>query len=71
LPADYSDPDAIMVELSIYSVKGEMLIDKKVSVSCGRMYSVREFSLANSPQRSSQMRLIKIQGTGISVAGKM
>jgi hypothetical protein len=60
-----------MVELSIYSMKGEMLIDKKVNVSSGRIYSVREFALANSPLRSSQMRLIKIQGAGISVAGKM
>ena len=53
--------------LSIFSVNGILLADKKVSVLAGKSYSIRQFTSAHANVSASQVTIVRINGAGINV----
>jgi hypothetical protein len=59
------------VALSVYSLRGELLSSRAISVEANRQYTVRDFALRNSGLASPQVRMAKITGLGVNVNEKI
>jgi hypothetical protein len=59
-----------VVNFSMYSPKGEVLLTKDISVSSGKVYSVSQFIQTNSSLRASQIRFVRIRGARVDFTGK-
>jgi hypothetical protein len=60
-----------MAGLSFYNAKGALLFNNTISVFAGKRYSLYDFATRNSGFARSQIYLIKIQGPGIDITGKI
>lgn len=59
------------VTVSIYSLKGELLHEQIMSVESGRQYSIRSIAQQRSGVNGGAMRIVKIQGAGVSINQKI
>ena len=64
-------PSSGSLAFSAYSLKGEALASKVVSVQSGRKYSVRRFVRDQCGAIAAQVRLITIKGEGVRVAARV
>jgi hypothetical protein len=64
-------PAAGNVAVTAYSLKGEALLSKNVSVQAGQHYSIRQFVNENMGLSASQVRLVKIKGEGVNTSTRI
>jgi hypothetical protein len=59
------------VSVTAFSLKGEELFNRNVTVKAGMKYSIRQFMRGTLGLSASQVRLVKIKGEGVNVSTKM
>jgi hypothetical protein len=59
------------VTVSIFSLKGELLHEQLMCVESGRQYSIRSFAGQRGGYNNAKMRIVRIQGAGVSINEKI
>jgi hypothetical protein len=59
------------VSLTVFSLKGEVLASRDVTVQAGTRYSVRQFVFNTLGLSASQVRMVSIKGKGVNVTTRI
>jgi hypothetical protein len=59
------------VSLTIFSLKGEALLTKQVTVKAGMKHSVSRFVRDNMGLSASQVRMVSITGEGVNITTRI